>query len=80
MQKGEYANGKRKKVDKHRQLYKMFIALILTELVNETPLYKIVKMCYPADKSLVRSDHAWETHIAKHEKEISSLQVCSCIV
>jgi hypothetical protein len=75
VQRGEYENGKRKNPDQKRQLYKMYIALILTEIVNETPLDKIVKMFFPADKSLVRSEAAWEAHVAKHEKEISSLQV-----
>ena len=58
----------------------MYIALILTELVNETPLDKIVKSFYPVDKSLVRTDSAWSAYVAKHEKEINSLQVGLCIL
>lgn len=76
VQKGEYERGKRKSPDKKRQLYKMYIALILTELVNETPLDKIVKMFYPIDNSRMITESAWEAHVTRLEKEISSLQVC----
>ena len=78
MQKGEYDGGKRKKPDKQRQLYKLYIALILSELVNETLLDKIVKSFYPVDKSLVRTDRAWADYVARHQKEINSLQACRC--
>jgi hypothetical protein len=76
LQKGEYERGKRKKPDKQRQLYKMYIALILTEIVNEAPLDRIVKQFFTIDKSLMQREGQWEAHVAKHEKEISSLQVC----
>lgn len=75
VQKGQYEQGKRKNPDKKRQLYKMYIALILSEIVNETPLEKIVKIFYPVDKSLVNSESAWTAHVARLEKDIGSLQV-----
>jgi hypothetical protein len=69
LQKADYTNGVRTNPDKVRQLYKMYQALILTEIVDETPLEKIVELFFPQDSGMK------DTRVARHEREIQQLQV-----
>lgn len=69
MQKGVYDKGKRVKPDELRKLYKLYHALVLEALVDETPVRDIIKVYYPC------SDVSAETAYNLFHKAVQELQV-----
>jgi hypothetical protein len=70
LQKCDYFNGKCNEPDQKRKLYKLFLAFMLTDLVNEKPLEEVIDYYYPQNGSM-------EKRMAVHGKDVKTLQVLS---
>lgn len=68
MQPGEYEKGRRIKADEPRKLYKLYQALLLEALVDETALPTVIRTFFPV-KHLSE-----EAMLGRHLKEVKDLQ------
>lgn len=71
LQKGTYVNGKREKPDELRKVYKLYSALMLTDIVAEMPLPDVTEKFFRCHHGLDKHEH-----FRRHKQEIKHLQAC----
>lgn len=69
MQKGTYVHGKREKPDEPRKVYKLYNALMLTDIVAEMPLPDVTEKFFRCHPGLDKLEH-----FRRHKQEIKILQ------